>query len=397
MALYAFDGTWQEGKAGDDATLTNTNVFRFFEAYHKHSGADDLYVAGIGTRFDTIGKVLGGAFGLGELPRLLEAYDHLCRNWTGPTQDRIIDIVGFSRGAATTLDFCNIIQEKGIRRPGSDEVVEKSPRIRFLGVWDVVAAFGFGSLGNEVLNFGHHLQLPKANLQYCFHAMALDERRPSFLNTRLPGACEVWFRGVHSDIGGGNGNKPLNDITFRWMMHKAKAAGLPVDDADVPPAPQGTFEPNHSNKLPLEIRLISAIDRCHYTVAPLAGWATPPATCPKETDADEQVAAELGAAGLEIQPASARQRVVAMWETAMAVAAANDFKLDPIRDALLTLFEARSPLITDEATLHDARDAVRRLMVTTIAGARERGFHVLNEFFLNEALFKLPRLFPLTD
>ena len=36
-------------------------------------------------------------------------------------------------------------------------------------------------------------------------------------------------------------------------------------------------------------------------------------------------------------------------------------------------------------------------MGTTIQGAQERGFHVLTEFFFNEALFKLPRLFPLTD
>ena len=119
---------------------------------------------------------------------------------------------GFSRGAATTLDFCHCIQERGIRRPGSDDVVEPSPKIRFLGVWDVVAAFGLANLGNTELNIGHHLSLPKSNLQYCFHAMALDERRPSFLPTRLEGACEVWFRGVHSDVGGGNANRGLNDI-----------------------------------------------------------------------------------------------------------------------------------------------------------------------------------------
>ena len=71
--------------------------------------------------------------------------------------DRIIDIVGFSRGAATTLDFCHRIQTDGIRRPGSDQVVEQHPVIRFLGVWDVVAAFGIANLGNTELNIGHHL------------------------------------------------------------------------------------------------------------------------------------------------------------------------------------------------------------------------------------------------
>src|SRR5207248_8955640 len=90
----------------------------------------------------------------------------------------------------------------------------------FSGVWDVVAAFGLANLGNTALNVGHHLSLPKANLQYCFHAMALDERRLPFLPTRLSGACEVWFRGVHSDVGGGNGNRGLNDIALKWMMSK---------------------------------------------------------------------------------------------------------------------------------------------------------------------------------
>ena len=122
MALYAFDGTWQEGKTGDDPKFTNTNVFRFFERYQKRSGTSDVYVAGIGTRFDAIGRALGGAFGIGELPRLLESYQSLCANWANG--DRIIDIVGFSRGAATTLDFCHIIQKRGIRRPGTDDVVE---------------------------------------------------------------------------------------------------------------------------------------------------------------------------------------------------------------------------------------------------------------------------------
>ena len=52
------------------------------------------------------------------------------------------------------------------------------------------------------------------NVQHCYHAMALDECRAFFQLTRLAGTgvneagrlVEVWFRGVHSDIGGGNGN-----------------------------------------------------------------------------------------------------------------------------------------------------------------------------------------------
>jgi hypothetical protein len=396
MALYAFDGTWNAAKNGDDADHTNTNVVRFFEAYRAHSGTKDFYLAGVGTRLGAVGKALGGVFGLGELPRINEAYDRLCQNWAAG--DTLIDIVGFSRGAATTLDFCHCIMKRGIRRPGSDTVVEPSPRIRFLGVWDVVAAFGLGNLGDDLLNIGHHLSLPKVNLQYCFHAMALDERRPSFLNTRLPGAVEVWFRGVHSDVGGGDGNSGLNDIALKWMMRKAKSAGLPITDEDIAGLqPNPAAPPMQDHKLPLKIRLISAIDRCHYTVSPQDGCINPPNTCSVETEADEQVAAEVGAKGLEVLPADARARVNALWDAAAAAAKARDYVLDPVRDALLTLLQARVPLVTNDAQLATARQAVVRLVNTMIDGAHQRGFYVLTVFFFNEALLKLPRSFPLTD
>jgi len=173
MALYAFDGTWNEAKDGEDTRQRNTNVVRFKRAYSANSSTEDFYVAGVGTRFDALGRALGGVFGLGELPRIEEAYDHLCRRWAAG--DHVIDIVGFSRGAATTLDFCHWILKDGIRKPGHGSVVEPSPQIRFLGVWDVVAAFGLANLGNTALNTGHHLSIPRANLRYCFHALALDE------------------------------------------------------------------------------------------------------------------------------------------------------------------------------------------------------------------------------
>ena len=44
-----------------------------------------------------------------------------------------------------------------------------------------------------------------------------------------------------------------------------------------------------------------------------------------------------------------------------------------------------------------ARQGVARIMALTVHGAQERGFHSLQEFFLNEALFKAPHTFPLTD
>jgi hypothetical protein len=396
MALYAFDGTWNEAKDGEDPTYTNTNVVRFHQAYHAHSNTDDFYLKGVGTRFDLVGKVLGGVFGMGELPRIDEAYDHLCGAWAAG--DRVIDVVGFSRGAATTLDFCHRVQEDGVRRPGSDEVVEPNPKIRFLGVWDVVAAFGLANLGNTALNIGHHLSLPSANLQYCFHALALDEHRPSFLPIRLNGACEVWFRGVHSDIGGGNTNRGLNDITLKWMMSKARAAGLPITTEDIGALqPDPTAPPHFDPEFPLSVRLVSAVDRRHYTVSPGKGCTDPPATCPVETAADEARATPLGAAALQVLPPEVIARINALWATAVGAARQLDFPIDAARDALVTLFQGRISLVTNDAELDTAQHSVVRLVAKMVEGARTRGFHVMSEFFLNEALFALPHLFPLTD
>ena len=396
MALYAFDGTWNEAKDNEDPNHPNTNVFRFYQAYKKTSGTKDYYLAGVGTRFKAIGKVLGGVFGLGELPRLDEAYDQLCKNWAAG--DQIIDITGFSRGAATTIDFCNLVQSRGIRTPGSSTVVEPNPKIRFIGVWDTVASFGFALLGNQAANFGHHLSLPKTNVDYCFHALAIDERRPSFLPIRLNGACEVWFRGVHSDIGGGNGNTALNDVTLKWMMLKAKAAGLPITDADIPNVPVPvTAIPKPDVKLPIPIRLVGAVDRRHYSISPLDDWTNPPATCPVESAADETVANKVGNVGIEVLPPEKRRQVIALWEAAMATANQREATIDSVKDVLLELFQSRLPLVNSDADLQKGVNAVATLVSTAIDGSVQRGFHTVEPVFVNEAIAKRPHLFPLTD
>ena len=112
MALYAFDGTSNKWHTETSELKQNTNVVRFFQAYDRNSsgkGKINKYVPGVGTRFSFVGAVIGGAFGAGELHRLHVAYDHLCRQWQAPAKDRDtdIDVIGFSRGAATVMDFCN--------------------------------------------------------------------------------------------------------------------------------------------------------------------------------------------------------------------------------------------------------------------------------------------------
>lgn len=396
MALYAFDGTWNTRKDGEDPDDDDTNVVRFFEAYNARSNPDDFYVEGVGTRNEAAGRVIGGLFGMGELPRLNEAYEHLCRNWAN--NDRIIDIVGFSRGAATTLDFCHLIQNRGIRRPGTNDVVEANPEIRFVGVWDVVAAFGLGFLGNALLNFGHHLSLPKSGIRYCFHALALDEQRLSFIPTRLEGAYEVWFRGAHSDIGGGNGNRGLNDITLKWMMSKAMAASLPIAGADIQAlAPDPAADPRRDLTL-LDIRNISAVDRRHYTAGDRDGWRCAPGSCAIETETDERTATEVGARGIEVLPNEIRLRVLTLWDTArLRAEQQHNVTLDAVREPLLALILGRIALVTDDQSLKRAREGTAMLIDLMMRAARDRGWSQPAEFFLNFALKNRRHLFPFTD
>ena len=328
MALYAFDGTWNDEKQNDTAD-DDTNVARFFEAYHRNAGTVDVYVKGIGTKLGIPGRVIGGAFGVGEASRLFDTYHKLCVAYVDG-KDHVIDIVGFSRGAATVLDFCNLVSSFGIRTPSATDglndifqevgldllshfrrslaqklderhVVEPRPKIRFVGLWDVVAAFGAAAVVPiQGFNVGHRLNLPPDMVQFCVHGMALDERRPPFAVTHVKGANEVWFRGVHSDVGGGNGNKGLNDIALKWMMSKAKSAGLPITAGDIGAlAPDPTTAPRLERMLTPR-RTVHPAERCHYSVSPGPDTNNPPAGCPVETAADEVVAPRVGAAGVNV-------------------------------------------------------------------------------------------------
>jgi uncharacterized protein (DUF2235 family) len=229
VALYAFDGTGDQDE--EDATL-DSNVVDFFTAYRdedKNADPDkdfgSLYLKGIGRLAKTfIGSTLAEAFGIGGHRRVEQAMRRLKNN--RKRGDRTVDIVGFSRGAAIAMSFANEIAEE---LPGQP--------IRFVGVFDLVGQFG---LPGRHINAGHVLTLP-ANVQCCRHAMALDESRAFFPITRLcddngnpaDSLVELWFRGVHSDVGGGNGNRGLNWVALHWMYMNAIRAGLPIDRLEV--------------------------------------------------------------------------------------------------------------------------------------------------------------------
>ena len=74
-------------------------------------------------------------------------------------------------------------------------------------------------------------------MSHAYHAVSIDERRAQFkptLWTNPDGSLrpndaqveQVWFPGVHSDVGGGYQQCELSDIALSWIMHKAKENGL---------------------------------------------------------------------------------------------------------------------------------------------------------------------------
>jgi uncharacterized protein (DUF2235 family) len=215
MALYAFDGTWNQDKPG---TEHDTNVIWFRDAYTgpKH------YFKGIGTRFGAVGRLAGGIFGAGGRDRVDDAVKAFEANLKNG--DTTVDIVGFSRGAALAVAFAN-------------KVCDKKHDVRFLGLWDCVPSFGVAAVP---INIGWDLDLPD-NVHKCFHAMSLDERRIDFKLHRPDAKVadanqegrlfEVWFRGVHSDVGGGNDCPGLSSIALNWMFTKAASCGLLFDPA----------------------------------------------------------------------------------------------------------------------------------------------------------------------
>ena len=227
MALYAFDGTGNIDEIDDNK---DTNVVRFKEVYAEES----FYLPGVGTRLGALGAVFGGAFGAGGHSRIDEMMERLSKNYQAG--DTIIDVIGFSRGAALAVHFCNTLAKEGF---SSSDGSVTNPEIRFLGVWDVVGSFGLSFnniLDFQEINIGWDITSVPANVKTCRHAIAIDERREAFNVTQLKSTDstdlkEVWFKGVHSDIGGGNLNYLRSNIALNWMIDESIKAGILIDSS----------------------------------------------------------------------------------------------------------------------------------------------------------------------
>jgi uncharacterized protein (DUF2235 family)/ABC-type multidrug transport system ATPase subunit len=114
--------------------------------------------------------------------------------------------------------------------------------IKFIGVWDTIVAIGlpFRALSKFWNRFIYTLMFPdyklSSRVEKCFHAVSIDDKRRSFHPimwdereqeaSRNPQVEQVWFAGVHSNVGGGYPKQGLSMVALDWMMQKAEEKGL---------------------------------------------------------------------------------------------------------------------------------------------------------------------------
>lgn len=246
------DGTWNDTE--DPNALSNVALL------HQMSLTDSpqqisYYGKGVGTN-GLYDKKLGGLHGVGLSRNIKEAYEFLVENFE--ENDKVF-IFGFSRGAYTARSLAGLIygcgvmeksfnlssdidklydayQDKDSTRKKAFKAANKKCPIQMLGVWDTVGALGIPisflkDVSSSILNF-HDTKL-NTEVQLACHAIAIDERRDSFEPTLWEVTPEnknrikqVWFSGVHSDVGGGYKERHHSDIALKWMRQQAESCGM---------------------------------------------------------------------------------------------------------------------------------------------------------------------------
>lgn len=270
--IVCCDGTWNTADQAIAGKPSPTNVTKvaLSVAPGDAAGVRQLvyYHDGVGTSRRE--RFIGGAFGVGLSRNVFDAYRFLIDNYEDGDW---LYLFGFSRGAFTARSLAGMIRNCGILRSRDDDRIDQAwalyrssaekpdgvsstlfrraysyePRIHFIGVWDTVGALGVPVLGPPWLRpivtrlnrrWEFHDTRLSSQVGGAFHALAIDERRAAFAPTlwhQKPGADrqeprqelkQVWFTGVHCDIGGGYPDTSLSDIALLWMVDRAREYDL---------------------------------------------------------------------------------------------------------------------------------------------------------------------------
>ncbi len=262
------DGTGQSGGVGYE-----TNIWRLYRALAHDDQQLCCYDDGVGSQDLKLIRAVGGAFGWGLSRNVRDLYAFVVRHWE--PGDRIY-LFGFSRGAFTVrlltgliahcgiLDLSQIDSEErldrllraaycAIRRSTFDPQFTERFRqvharkdtgpagdgrvpVHFVGVWDTVDAMGvpFDELRDafdKVLRYSFRDRVLSGQVSHACHALALDDTRRTFhpvmWDERLEPTAgrieQVWFAGVHSNVGGGYPKAQMALVSLAWMLERALA------------------------------------------------------------------------------------------------------------------------------------------------------------------------------
>ena len=261
--IVCCDGTWNDPKNEDEGVLAPTNVFKLFNAVNlTDDNTQQLtrYQSGVGTEGLT-DRALGGLVGAGLGEDICDCYHWLARKYQ---PDDKLFLFGFSRGAFTARSLAGMICKFGIvnlaeqddyysivkrvyhqgYRSGQDlsdiQFHEESNRVHFVGMWDTVGALGIPDdkalldLLDNPSRYQFHDTTLSDRIEYARHAVAIDEKRGSFAPTLWKTdkvrdkdhLKQIWFPGVHSDVGGGYKEHGLSDGALSWMIQESEEAGL---------------------------------------------------------------------------------------------------------------------------------------------------------------------------
>ena len=277
--IVCCDGTWNTPYTTSAGDPCPTNVIRLALSIAETDAEGQrqcvYYHPGVGTgRWD---HLRGGGLGVGLSANVQDAYLFLVDNYEPGDS---LYFFGFSRGAFTARSVAGLVRSCGILRGKNRDRVADAyrlyrdkrdkpsgmtstlfrsafsyvPDIEFVGVWDTVGALGIPPIGPVFL----HPLITWINKRWSFHdtqlsshvrggyqALAIDERRLAFrptLWTKSPTAQQtveqVWFTGVHCDVGGGMADSSLSDLALLWLVQKAQRHGVRFkEDAFEPRGP----------------------------------------------------------------------------------------------------------------------------------------------------------------
>lgn len=227
LKLHILMGGGLEGEDRTETLTPNKNSQRTY------------YYNGIGTRengeeIPLVGWLVSKVSGVvnsalapkwGDARRILnEAMEDLKQS-KPKAQDEIV-LFGFSRGAALARKFASMLLNR-----------YEELNISFLGVFDTVAAMDGIHRKGETISSDVVFENGTVHnrVDHAIHILSLDEDRIAFEPTQMnqdhnrPGRIEeIWFPGVHSDVGGGYWHDGLSDIALKFMIDRCKTSGVDI-------------------------------------------------------------------------------------------------------------------------------------------------------------------------